>query len=298
MIKTNQTSAKCLNSTLATWWQLKLTVAVALLVVWPAELSAQESKPQAFPGFRHVDQANAAIETSSGETLVLLADQDFAPWSFRDAEGRLQGLAVDIAQLACEEAGIKCDIKPAAYANLLQSLESGAAQGIVSGPKLDENLAAKFSLTRPYFQTLGRFAVRAGSPLSTPDVRSLAGRRIGFRGNSAHARFLETYYARSALVPFDTQALLLEGLRTGQVDVVFGDAVQLAFWLQGSASRGCCNFLGKAFVDRASFTRSLSFILRRDAADARVKLDAGLDRLELSGKTADVFSKYLPASLW
>ncbi len=298
MIKTNQNSAKCDNPRLATLRRLKLTVLTLLMVAFPGPLCAQDNKPQSFPGFRHVDQASASTEASVGGSLVLLADADFAPWSFMGADGSFQGLAVEVAQLACIEAGLNCEIKPAAFATLLPSLERGEAQGVISGPKLDENLAAKFSLTRPYFQTLGRFAVRAGSPLSTPDVRSLAGRRIGFRGNSAHARFLETHYARSALVPFETLDPMLEALRTGQVDVVFGDAVQLSYWLQGSAARGCCNFLGKAFVDRASFTRSLSFVLRRDAVGARNKLDAGLDRLEVNGKTAEIFSKYLPALLW
>lgn len=298
MIKTNRISAKCHGAGLTTLRRLKLTACASLLVAFSTPLFGQDSTLQAFPSFRHVDQANATLETSGGGSLLLLADEDFAPWSFKGADGSLQGIAVDMAQLACAEAGLNCDIKPVVFSKLLSSLESGEAQGVVSGPKLDENLASKFSLTRPYFQTLGRFAVRAGSPLSTPDVRSLAGRRIGFRGNSSHARFLETHYARSALVPFEAQDAMLEALRTGQVDVVFGDAVQLAYWLQGAASRGCCSVLGKAFVDRTSFTRSLSFVLRRDAADARIKLDAGLDRLEINGKTAEVFAKYLPASLW
>jgi polar amino acid transport system substrate-binding protein len=91
---------------------------------------------------------------------------------------------------------------------------------------------------------------------------------------------------------------MLEALRTGQVDVIFGDAVQLSFWLQGSASRGCCSFLGKAFMDRASFTRSLSFILRRDDPKLRINLDTALDRLESKGAIAAIFARYLPASLW
>jgi polar amino acid transport system substrate-binding protein len=278
--------------------RLKQTACILLWVALVVPLLAQENKPQAFPGFRHVDAATVISEVTASGSLVLVADEDFAPWSFVGADGRFQGLAVDIAQLACREAGLTCEIKPVAFAGLIPSLERNDAQGIISGPRLDEDLAKTFSLTRPYFQTLGRFAVRAGSPLSTPDVRTLAGRRIGFRGNTSHARFLETHYARSALVPYDTQEAVFEALRTGQVDVIFGDAVQVSFWLQGTTSRGCCSFLGKAFVDRASFTRSLSFVLRRDAEDARIKLDVGLDRLEINGKTAEVFAKYLPASLW
>ena len=64
---------------------------------------------------------------------------------------------------------------------------------------------------------------------------------------TTHGKFLETYYPRSDLLPYDSAAEMLEALRTGSLDVAFGDAVALAFWLDGQQSRSCCAFLGKAF---------------------------------------------------
>ena len=259
---------------------------------------AEDTQPAAFPGFRHVDPDAFQTAQTPNTVVVLDADADFAPWSFQGEDGGLRGIAVELAQAACTEAQLTCTLQPAAFADLLPALRSGAVQGLVAGPKLDAAMAAEFALTRPYFRTLGRFIVRSGSSLPAPDIRSLAGRRIGFRANTQHARFLETYYSRSALTPFDDPNAMLEALRTGQVDTVFGDAVQLAYWLKGGASRGCCNFLGKAFLHRETFTRSLSFTLRRDTPDLRAKLDAALDRLEAKGATAEILARYLPASVW
>jgi polar amino acid transport system substrate-binding protein len=278
--------------------QLNLWLSAILLIVSSVPVLAEDTQPRAFPGFRHVDP-DAFQTTQTPDTAVVLdADADFAPWSFQGEDGGLRGIAVELAQAACTEAQLKCTLQAAAYADLLPALRSGGAQGLVSGPKLDVAMAAEFAVTRPYFRTLGRFVVRTGSSLPSPDIRSLAGRRIGFPTNTQHARFLETYYSRSALTPFDNSNAMLEALRTGQVDTVFGDAVQLSFWLKGAASRGCCNFLGKAFLHRDTFTRSLSFILRRDAPDLRAKLDAALDRLEANGTTAEIFARYVPASVW
>jgi polar amino acid transport system substrate-binding protein len=278
--------------------QLNLWLWVTLLIVFGRPVFAAEQQATAFPGFRHVDPDAFEISTAPRQPLVLGADADFAPWSFVGDDGQLKGIAVDLAQLACAEAELACTMSPAAFADLLPSLRSGLTQGLVSGPKIDEKAAAEFALTRPYFRTLGRFIVRNGSSLPAPDVRSLAGRRLGFRANTQHARFLETYYGRSALTPFDDANAMLEALRTGQVDVVFGDSVQLSFWLKGAASKGCCTVLGKAFVHRETFTRSLGFILKRDAPALRAKLDAALDKLESKGVTAEVFNRYLPASVW
>jgi polar amino acid transport system substrate-binding protein len=294
----NPKTAKDCESSGATLWRLKLIASTLLLVVNCSISTAQELKQPSFPGFRHVDSAGLEASHPTGGSAILLADEDFAPWSFVDAQGNFKGIAVELAQQACAEVLMTCDVRPLAFAKLQTAVRSGEAQGIVAGPKLEAGTAEEFAVTRPFFQTLGRFAVRTGSPLSAPDIRTLAGRRIGFLANSAHARFLEAHYARSALMPFETNGVMLEALRTGQVDAIFGDAVQVSFWLGGKASRGCCAFLGKAFVDRATFTRSMMFMLKKDDPKLRQKLDDALDRLEANGATAEIFSRYIPTSVW
>jgi polar amino acid transport system substrate-binding protein len=282
--------------------RLKRTAATLLLVAsLSGNIGAQsEDAPESagFPGFRHVDRTLAIPPAASGSTAVLLADADFAPWSFVGADGTAQGIAVDITRKACQLAGVACDIRLRPFDALLPDLRAAAADGIVSGLRADAGLATEFALSRPYFQSLGRFVVRKGSPLATPDVRTLAGKRLGLVANSAHARFLETHYSRSALLPFDSSPAMLEALRTGQLDAAFGDAVQLSYWLSGGASRGCCDVLGKAFVDRTSFSRSLVLVLSRQRPELRTALDAALDQMETSQQTAKIFARYLPSPVW
>jgi polar amino acid transport system substrate-binding protein len=299
MIQPNlQLSAKWYAKVVATLRRLNLLLCILPLVAISTISFAQDAQLNAFPGFRHVDLARIEVTGPYEGKVVLAADADFAPWSFLGEDGHLKGVSVELAMRACADAGIACEIIASDFAKLLPLLRSGEVQGLVSGLKLDAVAAAEFSMTRPYFRSLGRFAVRTGTSLSAPDIRTLAGRRLGFRANTAHARFLETYYGRSALIPFDNNDTMLEALRTGQVDAVFGDAIQLSFWQKGTASRGCCMFLGKAFVHRETFSRSLSFELRRDANDLRTRFDTALDHLESTGVTAEIFSRYLPASVW
>jgi polar amino acid transport system substrate-binding protein len=277
--------------------RLALFATIFLVAICGANVTTAQDN-RTFAGFRHVDPQSAAARNGPERTVILLADQDFAPWSFIAESGELSGIAVDVAKEACKLAGLRCDIKGQPFAALLPALQNGEALGIIAGPKTDAATARTFALTRPYFFSLGRFVVRNGSALATADTRTLAGRRLGFVANSAHARFLEEKYGRSALTPFDTASAMLEALRTGQIDAGFGDAVQLSYWLAGSNARGCCSELGRAFLHRGSFSRSLSFILRRDDDSLRERLDAALDQMESSGETAAVFQRYLPRSVW
>jgi polar amino acid transport system substrate-binding protein len=290
--------AKWHKNFFATFQRLNLWLTALLLVALTTITCADEPTQRAFPGFRYVDPSALEAVQVDGGRVVLAADEDFAPWSFRGEDGRLQGISVELAQAACADAKLSCEIRASSFSTLLPLLRSGTVQGIVSGLKPDAAIAAEFALTRPYFSSLGRFVVRTGTSLAAPDIRTLAGRRIGFRANTAHARFLESLYGRSALTPFTNNEAMFEALRTGQVDAIFGDALQMSFWLKGTGSRGCCAYLGKAFVHRETFTRSLAFVLRRDSGDVRSRLDGALDHLESKGIMAEIFARYLPSSVW
>jgi polar amino acid transport system substrate-binding protein len=250
------------------------------------------------PGFRHVDPVAKLQPPAAGETLVLLADQDFAPWSFVSEDGNLAGISVDLARAACAKAGLTCSVEPSAFTALQPALQKQDVAAVVTGLRLDTSALNEVLVTRPYFQSLGRFVVRAGSPLAAPDTRTLAGRRVAFVANTAHALFVETYYPRSALMPFATPQEMLEAVRTGQVDAAFGDSIQLSYWVKGGASRACCAFLGKSFLHRESFSRSLFFTVAKNQKQLRDRLDDALDKLEGDGTTAKIFARYLPGPLW
>jgi polar amino acid transport system substrate-binding protein len=290
--------AKWQSSECATLRRLHVVFLTLLMIVIAHEVRAKEIATAPFPHFRHVDGGHSPANQTLPKTLVLLTDEDFAPWSFKAADGALTGISVDMARAACAELQISCEIKALPFAELLPALRAEKGDAIISGLRLEAPMALEFALTRPFFQTLGRFAVRSGSPLALSDIRSLAGRRLGYVKGTGHGTFIETYYSRSALSPYDTAADMLEALRTGQVDAAFGDAVNMSFWLKGKASRSCCAFLGKAYLDRATFSRSLVFVARRDAKDTRQALDDALDQLESKNITAEIFARYLPLSVW
>jgi len=281
-----------------TSWRLNPLELALLISVFTGFNRAEAQDVGNFPSFRHVDAVQADVAPQEQSKIVLLADADFAPWSFVADDGTLTGLSVDIAEKACVAAKLECSFVAKPFAELLPALRKGEGQGIVSGVRIDATLAKEFAVTRPYYQSLARFVVRKGSPLTAVDVRSLADRKIGVLEKSTHAKFLQKFYQRSTIMPFATQETMLEALRTGQLDAGFGDSVQLSFWLSGSQSKNCCATLGKAFLHRDSFTKSLAFLMSRGDASLRNRMDAALDDMESSGATAAAFARYLPPTVW
>ncbi|MGQ0484079.1 MAG: transporter substrate-binding domain-containing protein [Hyphomicrobiales bacterium] len=287
------------NVTCATASRLCLAAAAVFLVASTSALpQPQDGATYRLPLFRHVETGAKAPQIAPTETVRLLADGDFPPFSFATGTGTAAGLAVDLALAACAEIKLRCEVVMRPYGELAGALARRDGDVIIAGPRPDPGLFKEVLATRPYFRSLGRFAVPGSSALAAGDVRTLGGKRIGMVKGTAHAAWLEEYYSRSTLMAFDSEAEAQEALRTGSVDALFGDSLRLIYWIAGSASRGCCRLLSGAYVDRGYFSRSMVFLVRKDREDIRDALDHGLDRLQGNGTTEKIFNTYVPLNPW
>jgi polar amino acid transport system substrate-binding protein len=244
--------------------------------------------------FRHVDSALVPPPETVTIEVRLLTDQDFAPYSYKNASGELVGISVDIAKAACAAARLKCQISAVPFIDLLPALARGEGDAIISGLRTTPKMMKDFSLTRPYYVSSAQFIARLGSSFASPDVKTLAGRRLGFVKTTSHQAFLEKYYGRSALTGFTSEAEMFENLRTGGLDVAFADLTHANFWVQGKSSRACCEVLGQSFFDRSTISRSLAFLVKRDQPNLRESLDYGLDQAQLHDDIAKIFKRYFP----
>lgn len=271
---------------------------LTLSLVVSGHAAAQEAAAPVFPLFRHIDSLAKPPTGFAQRNIRLLTDGDFPPFSYETPEGKAAGVSVDLALAACAELKANCTVVAKPFNALFPALLNNEGDAIVSGLRIDATVLKKAAMTRPYFWSLGRFAVRAGSQLRGSDIRSLAGRRIGYVTNSSHGAWLEKYYSRSTLTGFPGEAEMYEALRTGALDVSFGDGLRLIYWLAGSSSRGCCKPLDGAFVDRQFFSNNLSFLTRREDRDTVMAFDYALDRLQEKKISAEIFARYLPGGLW
>jgi polar amino acid transport system substrate-binding protein len=255
---------------------------------------AQNSAP---PAFRVVAES-ARPDIPKDLRVKLVTDADFAPMSFVSRTGAPAGLAVELAIAACERAQLDCTVEARPFADILPALASGEADAAVTGPRLDAETLRQALATRPYFRTLGRFAVAGSSTHQEATPASLEGLRIGVVRDTLHARWLEAFYRDAEIVPFDTLATAGAQLAAGEIDALFGDNLQVFYWVSGEAAAGCCRLLDDAFSDLDYFSRDMAILVRRDRPDLQAAFDYGLDQAQASGATARILSTYVPLPLW
>lgn len=263
-----------------------------------ADRTPAEERTFAVPNFRHVDPTAPAPDLRQIKAIRFLTDDDFPPFSYAGSGGELAGFNIDLVQAMCTELRLECQFVPTPWEELIPALGRGDGDAILAGIRISEETLEVLDFSRPYYRSLARFAVRAGTALTDADLRSLAGKRVGVMAGTAHEAFLKTYFGRSNIRPFTDATAAREALRTGRIDALFDDAARQMFWLAGRDSRDCCEFAAGAFLDVGYFSRPMAIAVKRGDDRLREVLDHGLDRLQTSGAFANAFRRYFPMSPW
>ncbi|WP_244534640.1 transporter substrate-binding domain-containing protein [Hyphomicrobium sp. CS1GBMeth3] len=283
----SRTAARSLPGSRILVCALAAVFGVCLLAGLSFQASAQES-----------DAIAAAPSEPRRFVIRFLTESEFPPFNYYDDEGVLSGFNVDLARAICLEAGAACDIKVRPWEELLIGLRRGDADAVIAAHRVSATSLAEVDFSDSYFYTPGRFAARKGDAehATTPD--ELDGVTIGVAKGTAHEAFVKAFYRDSRIVLFENPELAREALQQAKVDLVFDDAISLAFWLNGSLSRQCCEFRGDAFLEPKYFGDGLAVALPRNDPQIKSLINTALKRVRQSGRFQELVERYFPVRIY
>ena len=212
-------------------------------------------------------------------------EADYGPFVYRDADGRIRGLSVDLLDQVARHAGVSLQMLPA---RPLAEILAGARRGevdLVSSLRPTPERAEFLGFTRPYVQVDAIAVGRPGGPV--PDLRELAGRPVAVGAGYAVERFVREAYPQIRWQSVADDRIGLERLRAGQVDAVVADVASVHFIV--TQQRWPALVLGRP----VGFSYPLSFAWRRDLPALGAALEAGLAALT-PAERAEVLARWLP----
>ena len=115
--------------------------------------------------------------------------------------------------------------------------------------------ARALDFSDPYYRTPARFVARRDSPIEDVRPEALEGKKIAVVAGTAHEAYLKTLFTEAELHPYPDADAARFALKRGEVDLLFGDGVSLAFWLNGTDSANCCAFRGGPYHGKPLFRR-------------------------------------------
>jgi len=107
---------------------------------------------------------------------------------------------------------------------------------------------------------------------------------------------LKAFFTEAELKAYPNMEAAREGLRKGDADLLFGDGVALAFWLNGTDSANCCKFVGGPFTESRYFGEGIGIAVKRGNDTLRLAFNWALFRLWEKGRFTDLWLRYFPIS--
>jgi polar amino acid transport system substrate-binding protein len=270
--------------------------AVALLFVGLALSGAPSSRLDA----QTPPAAPPSAEQGEGQQLPrrvairFLTDGDYPPFNYFDEDSVLTGFNVDMARAVCLELAAACDIQVRPWSELIPALRRGEADAVIASHAVSASLLKAVDFTDRYYYTPARFAGKRSTGRLEITPEALEGRRIAVTKGTAHEAYLRTFFRDSSIRAFETPQLARDALVSGTADLVFEDGVSLVFWLNGTASKACCEFKGGPFGEPKYFGDGVAIAVSREDSQLKGLINAALKRLRETGRYEELLLRYFP----
>jgi polar amino acid transport system substrate-binding protein len=274
--------------------------ASAQTAVKPAQGTAvqagPQAAPQAVPGFWDPRRRPDRPDLSRLTVIRFLTETDYPPFNFTGPDGNPAGFNVDLARLICEEIKVTCTVQMRRFETLLDAVSSNRGDAIIASLAVTPEIRARVDFSDPYYRAPARFVSRREAVM--PEVRPeyLEGRKVGAVAGSAHEAYLKAMFTDAELHGYPNDDALRLALRRGELDFIFGDAISLAFWINGTDSAECCAFSGGPFVESRYFGEGIGIAVRKGNDLLRQALNWALFRLWEKGRYTDLWLRYFSVS--
>ena len=226
--------------------------------------------------------------------IRFLTDSDYPPFNYFDEDNVLTGFNVDVARAICLELAAACDIQVRPWAELLPALRRGESDAVIATHAVSAAALQIVDFTDRYYHTPARFAGKRDGPRLEVTPEGLEGKKISVAKGTAHEAYLRAFFRDSSIRSLETPELARDALVTGAVDLLFDDGIGLAFWLNGTASKACCEFKGGPFGEPKYFGDGVAIAVGRDDPQLKMLINAALRKMRASGRFEELVLRYFP----
>ncbi len=258
--------------------------------------ASQLGDPTAVPGFWDPRRRPERPDLSRITIIRFLTETDYPPFDFAGPDGAPAGFNVDLARLICEELKVPCTVQMRRFDTLIKSLDNKSGDAVIASIAETPETRKQVDFSDPYYRTPARFVSRRDVAIDDVRPQALEGRKIGVVAGTAHEAYLKALFTEAAPHPFPNADAARFALKKGEVDLLFGDGVALAFWLNGTDSGNCCVFRGGPFLESRYFGEGVGIAVRRGNDLLRQAFNWALFQLWEKGRFTDLWLRYFPIS--
>lgn len=220
--------------------------------------------------------------------FILGLDDAFPPMGFKDSNGEIVGLDIDLAKAVAKKLGIEVRIQPVSWDGVIMELNNKNIDVIWNGFTITEDRKENVDFSRPYLANRQILVVKKGSVITGKN--DLAGRVVGLQAGSSSIAALErdvdTYEkVKDDLVEFATNDEVLLDLKNGGIDAAIVDEVVGRYYI--SQRPDDYEVLSEDFGEE-----EYGIGVRKGDLSFMNKINEALDQLKAEGLTTEISQKW------
>ncbi|RUM19964.1 amino acid ABC transporter [Rhizobium vallis] len=221
----------------------------------------------------------------------------FPPFNYLDANNKLQGFDIDIANALCEVGKFECQFIIEKWDDMIPDLIASKYDAIISSMSMSLERRQKVAFTEKYYNSPSVFIARKDSPIRDISPAALSGKILGVTSSTAQESYAKHFYPDMKKTVFRSSPELYKGLSDGSVDIILEDKLAIYDWIANTKAGTCCEFKGPDLVDVTYFGEGAGIALRMDDGDRLARLNAALKTIKEDGTYDMINAKYFPFSI-
>lgn len=222
----------------------------------------------------------------------------YAPFTYRDAEGVIQGFDVDIAR----EVASRIDMEPVFICNPFDSsipaLQAHKFDILFTALSVTEERLKTVNFSLPYRSSTARFAAHKDFGIEpfdgkgNPDPAALKGKVIGLQRSSTYDKYVNEHFPNVEVRRYDTVKNMILDLKAGRVDIVMAGPVNLWSTLLNSEGGADYKFVGPEIANEAYFGVGIAAAMRKNDTALLEKVNKAIQSMYEDGTFKKINLKY------
>lgn len=231
---------------------------------------------------------NSGEGTLDYDKIIVGLDDTFAPMGFRDENGELTGVDVELANAVSEELGIPFEFQPIDWSMKETELNNGTVDLLWNGYTITDERKEVVSFTDPYLENRQIVVTMADSDINS--IADLAGKTVAAQDMSSAVDAIEgkpeVKDTFAELVTFETNDQCLRDLEAGRSDAVVADEVLVKYYI---SQKGAEKY---KILDEDFGEEEYGIGARKDDTALVEAINGAMDALKEDGTTKAIGEKW------
>lgn len=240
-----------------------------------------------------------AHATFAEDVIRIGTQPDYAPFEFKDASGKLQGMEIELGDALCKQMKAKCQYVTMDFDALIPALKAKKIDAVLAQLSITDKRKQTVDFTNLFTLAPVQYIAKTGAGISEKPA-TLKGKVVGVQSGTNHEAYMKERLPNAQsgieLKVYQAPGQAWLDLEAGRIHAYLTDTTAGYEWLTKAGSKKGFDYAGKPIDDVAMFGVGTGIAVRKGDA-LKDRLNVAIKHIQDDNTFARINKKYFPFSI-